>query len=125
MKTNTQLTITQPKQPATNTRHKTRTCPTCQQTMITGPDARTAAIIVDLDPTALSYPQALACIVTNRRMYTISNSGDIRPHTPNKHLHHQNPYPIHTAHQCRQPIPKQNPNPEPLPEIADDERPPF
>lgn len=125
MNKQTQIKIPQPKKPATNTRHKTRTCPTCKQTMITGPDARTAAINVDLDPTQLSYPQALACIVTKRRMYTISNSGDIRPHPPNKHLHHPTPYPIHAAHHCQQPIPNQNPNPEPLPETADDERPPF
>ena len=125
MNKQTQLTITQPTNATNQRRNKTRTCPTCHETMITGPDARTAAIIVDLDPTALSYPQALACIVTKRRMYTISNSGDIRRHTPNKHLHHANPYPIHAAHHCRQPIPNQNPQPEPLPETADDERPPF
>ena len=95
--------------------------------MITGPDARTAAIIVDLDPTALSYPQALACIITKRRMYTISNSGDIRPHTPTKHLHHPNPYPIHAAHHCRQPIPDLEPaNLEPANlEQPDNGRPPF
>jgi hypothetical protein len=94
--------------------------------MITGPDARTAAIIVDLDPTALSYPQALACIVTNRRMYTISNSGDIRRHPPNKHLHNPTPHPIHAAHHCHQPIPDLEPaNLEPSAETPDDGRPPF
>jgi hypothetical protein len=100
--------------------------------MITGPDGRAAAIIVDLDPTPLSYPQALACIVTKRRMYTISNSGDIRPHPPNKHLHHPTRYTIHATHQCRQPIPNLEPanlepaNLEPANlEQPDDGRPPF
>lgn len=93
--------------------------------MITGPDARTAAIQTDLDPTALSYPQALACIVTNRRMYTISNSGDIRPHPPTKHLHHQTRYPIHAQHKCGQPIPDTNPQPQAVNETPDDGRPPF
>jgi hypothetical protein len=105
--------------------------------MITGLDGRAAAIIVDLDPTRLSYPQALACIVTTRRMYTISNSGDIRPHPPNKHLHHPTRYPIHATHHCRQPIPNLEPanlepaNLEPANletenlEQPDDGRPPF
>ena len=127
MNKHTQLTITQPTKPATNSRHKTRTCPTCQHTMITGLDGRAAAIIVDLDPTPLSYPQALACIVTKRRMYTISNSGDIRPHPPNKHLHHPTRYTIHAQHHCRQPIPNleiENLETENL-EQPDDGRPPF
>ena len=125
MNKQTQLTITQPNKTPTTTRHKNRTCPTCQTTMITGPDARTAALTADLDPTALSYPQALACIITKRRMYTISPSGDIRPHPPNKHLHKTSPYPIHAAHHCNQPIPDTNPNPEPIAETPDDGRPPF
>lgn len=125
MKQHTQLKITQPTTPATNTRHKTRTCPTCHTTMITGLDGRVAALVVDLDPTPLSYPQALACIVTKRDMYTISNSGDIRPHPPNKHLHHPTRYTIHAAHHCNQPIPDTNPNPKPLAETPDDGRPPF
>jgi len=94
--------------------------------MITGLDGRAAAIVVDLDPTPLSYPQALACIVTKRRMYTISNSGDIRPHPPNKHLHHPTRYPIHAEHHCNQPIPNTNPPTlEPTAETPDDGRPPF
>jgi hypothetical protein len=117
----------QPHRYAPTRRPQHRTCPTCQETIITGLDAHRAALTVTLDPYPLTPTGEVWALTHHRRTYQITQN-EIEPRTRwNIPGHPPSPtLTVLTAHACHQPIPhqhrRQEPPPKPRPTTIPDIR---